>query len=96
MIKTILLGSCTFVQGTFVRKLDDGKIVVRVGDRVFQGVPVTSSAAARLKATTARLEKGAIIVAPFSLSFAMRDHSSVRSTSSRSKISITSPLRMSS
>ncbi len=46
MIKTILLGSCTFVQGTFVRKLDDGKIVVRVGDRVFQGVPVTSSAAA--------------------------------------------------
>jgi len=46
MLKTILLGSCVYVQGTFVRKLENGKIMVRVGDRVFQGLPVASNAAA--------------------------------------------------
>jgi len=46
MLKTILLGSCVYVQGTFVRNLDDGKILVRVGDRLFQGLPVASKAAA--------------------------------------------------
>lgn len=46
MLKTILLGSCVYVQGTFVRKLDDGKIVVRVGERLFQGLPVTAKVAA--------------------------------------------------
>jgi len=46
MIRTILLGSCVSVQGIFVRKLDDGKIVVRVGDRMYQGRPVADLAAA--------------------------------------------------
>lgn len=46
MIRTILLGSCVSVQGVFVRKLEDGKIVVRVGDKVYQGRPVTEFAAA--------------------------------------------------
>ncbi len=44
MLKTILLGSCVLVQGTFVKKLADGKIAVKVGDRVFQGQPVTAEA----------------------------------------------------
>ncbi|MFV2001711.1 MAG: hypothetical protein ACC619_01875 [Paracoccaceae bacterium] len=46
MLKTILLGSCVYVQGTFVRTLKNGKIVVRVGDRIYEGVPVETKAAA--------------------------------------------------
>jgi hypothetical protein len=46
MLKTILVGSCVSVQGLFVRKLDDGKIVVRVGDRLYQGVAVSDLVAA--------------------------------------------------
>ena len=42
MLQTILMGSCVYVQGIFVRKLENGKIVVRVGDQVFQGTPVTA------------------------------------------------------
>ncbi len=45
MLQTILLGSCVYVQGTFVRKLDDGKVVVRVGDQLFKGLPVSARAA---------------------------------------------------
>jgi len=41
MLRTILLGSCVFVQGIFVRSLSDGKIVIRVGDKLYQGVPVS-------------------------------------------------------
>jgi len=44
MVKTITLGSCVSVQGTFIRKLANGKIVVRVGDRVFSGFPVAAAA----------------------------------------------------
>lgn len=40
MLRTILMGSCVYVQGIFVRNLDDGKIAVRVGDQVFHGLPV--------------------------------------------------------
>ncbi len=40
MLRTILLGSCILVQGAFVRSLDNGKILVKVGDRVFCGTPV--------------------------------------------------------
>jgi len=46
MLRTILVGSCVSVQGIFVRKLDNGKIVVRVGDRIYQGAPVSGLAAA--------------------------------------------------
>lgn len=45
MLRTIVLGSCVSVQGTFERLLDNGKIQVRVGDRLFEGVPVTKKAA---------------------------------------------------
>lgn len=46
MLKTILLGSCVYVQGTFVRTLDNGKIIVRIGNRLFEGLPVEAKVAA--------------------------------------------------
>ena len=45
MLRTILLGSCVSVQGTFVRNLPDGCIAVRVGDRIFSGLAVLPRAA---------------------------------------------------
>ncbi len=45
MLRTIILGSCVSVQGLFVRALGDGRIAVRVGDRIFEGIPVSRSAA---------------------------------------------------
>ncbi len=45
MLKTILMGSRVYVQGTFVRRLDNGKIIVRVGKRLFAGFPVTTRTA---------------------------------------------------
>lgn len=44
MIQTILLGSCVSVQGAFVQRHPDGRIVVRVGDRLFEGRPVNAAA----------------------------------------------------
>ncbi|WP_099045506.1 hypothetical protein [Pseudoponticoccus marisrubri] len=40
MLKTVLLGTCVSVQGFLEKKLPDGRIVVRVGDRMFTGRPV--------------------------------------------------------
>jgi len=40
MLRTIELGSCVSVQGMLVNTLPDGRISVRVGDRVFTGLPV--------------------------------------------------------
>ncbi|EET46505.1 hypothetical protein [Thalassobium sp. R2A62] len=40
MVRTITLGSCVSVQGILVRTLDNGKLVVRVGERIFTGAPV--------------------------------------------------------
>lgn len=44
MLRTITLGSCVSVQGAFVRQLENGKIVVRVGDRTFEGRPISKAA----------------------------------------------------
>jgi hypothetical protein len=33
------------VQGTFERQLENGKILVRVGSRLFEGVPIMKTAA---------------------------------------------------
>ena len=44
MLRTIILGSHIFVQGTFVRATSNGKIVVKVGDRTFEGLPVSKAA----------------------------------------------------
>ncbi len=41
MLRTIVIGSCVSVQGTFVRKLSNGKIAVRVGEKVYEGDPVS-------------------------------------------------------
>ncbi len=40
MMKTITMGSYISVQGMFVRTLENGKIVVRVGANDFEGFPV--------------------------------------------------------
>ena len=45
MLRTIIVGSCVSVQGTFERQLDNGKILVRVDDRLFEGFPVLKKAA---------------------------------------------------
>ena len=42
MIRTIVIGSCVFVQGLFERQLANGHIVVRVGSKTFQGRPVNA------------------------------------------------------
>ncbi len=41
MLRTIILGSCVFVQGVFVRNLSGGRIAVRVGKEIFEGQPVS-------------------------------------------------------
>ena len=45
MLRTITLGSCVSVQGTFIRTLDDGKIMVRVDEKTYIGFPVKARAA---------------------------------------------------
>lgn len=40
MVKTIRLGSCVSVQGVVVKTLDYGRVVIRVGNRMFAGYPV--------------------------------------------------------
>lgn len=45
MLRTIVVGSCISVQGTFEEQLENGKIVVRVGDRLFAGRPVVKKVA---------------------------------------------------
>lgn len=44
MIQTIVLGTCVSVQGLFVQRRPDGRVVVRVGDRLFEGHPVNKAA----------------------------------------------------
>ncbi|MGS4984175.1 MULTISPECIES: hypothetical protein [Roseobacteraceae] len=44
MLKTILLGSCVFVQGKFVRMLPDGRMSVTVDGRIYSGAPVNAAA----------------------------------------------------
>ena len=44
MLRTITVGSCVSIQGTYVRTLPDGRIVVRVGKDLFEGRPVKVAA----------------------------------------------------
>ena len=44
MLRTITVGSCVSVQGVFVRSLPDGRIAVRVGRNIYQGMPVKTAA----------------------------------------------------
>lgn len=41
MLRTITVGSCVSVQGLFIRDNGDGKIVVRVDEKLFVGYPVS-------------------------------------------------------
>lgn len=41
MLRTIKIGSCMSVQGQLVRQLPDGRIVISVNDRLYQGTPVS-------------------------------------------------------
>jgi hypothetical protein len=45
MLRTILIGSCVLVQGLFERDLGDGRIQIRVGSKLFEGVAVDKKAA---------------------------------------------------
>ena len=40
MIKTVTVNDYQSVQGWFVSNLPDGKMVVRVGEKLFSGLPV--------------------------------------------------------
>ena len=41
MLRTIIIGSCVSVQGAFVRQLQNGQVVVRVGETEFVGRPIS-------------------------------------------------------
>ena len=45
MLRTITLGNYISIQGIFVRALPDGKVVIRLDDREYAGVPVHRTAA---------------------------------------------------
>ena len=40
MLRTIVVGSCVSVHGLMVGQMSDGKIMVKVDDKTFVGVPV--------------------------------------------------------
>ena len=40
MLKTIMIGSAISVQGFLEKTLPDGRLIVRVGQRLFTGQPV--------------------------------------------------------
>ncbi|MEM1101499.1 MAG: hypothetical protein AAGH73_08210 [Pseudomonadota bacterium] len=40
MIRTITVGTCVSIQGTFVRTLGNGQIEVRVDGQIYVGRPV--------------------------------------------------------
>lgn len=44
MLRTIMIGSCVSVQGTFVRELGGGRILIRVGNIFYSGIPVDKAA----------------------------------------------------
>jgi hypothetical protein len=41
MLTTILLGTCVSIQGVFVKKLANGFVVVRDGERTYSGRPIS-------------------------------------------------------
>jgi hypothetical protein len=46
VLTTILMGTCVAVQGTFVKKLSNGYVTVRVGEQFYTGRPVGVRSAA--------------------------------------------------
>ncbi len=45
VLTTVFIGTCVSIQGNFVRKLANGMVTVRVGDKLFTGRPATQMAA---------------------------------------------------
>jgi hypothetical protein len=45
MFRTIEIGSCASVQGLLVRKLPDGRVVIRVDDKTYVGLPIERATA---------------------------------------------------
>lgn len=43
MLRTIAVGSCVSVQGLLVRTLSDGKLVIKVDEKLFVGFPVSGA-----------------------------------------------------
>lgn len=43
MLRTIAVGSCVSVQGLLVQTLSDGKLVVKVDEKLFVGFPVAGT-----------------------------------------------------
>lgn len=46
MLRTITVGSCVSIQGLVVKTLADGKVVVKVDEKLFVGYPVSKVQAA--------------------------------------------------
>jgi hypothetical protein len=44
MLRTITVGSAISIQGTYVRALPDGRIVVKVDNATYVGLPVNKAA----------------------------------------------------
>ena len=44
MLRTITVGSTVSIQGTYVRVLPDGRIVVKLDNAIYAGLPVTKVA----------------------------------------------------
>jgi len=41
MLRTVILGSCVSVQGLLIRQLENGRMIVQVGERLYEGLPAT-------------------------------------------------------
>ncbi|WP_205518782.1 hypothetical protein [Pseudotabrizicola algicola] len=46
MLRTIAVGSCVSIQGLLVKTLSDGKLVIKVDEKLFVGYPVSLTRAA--------------------------------------------------
>ncbi|PHP28255.1 hypothetical protein [Limimaricola cinnabarinus] len=46
MLQTIIIGSCISVQGLLVKQLENGRMLIRVGERLYEGRPANAPAAA--------------------------------------------------
>ncbi len=42
--RTIIIGSCVAVQGLFLKSLANGSIAIKVGNQVFEGMPIENYA----------------------------------------------------
>ena len=41
MLRTIMIGSCVSIQGIFVKALSNGLVRVSVGNKIYDGTPVS-------------------------------------------------------